>query len=248
MTDMLLTPEWKTPRTVRALFSLRGGGVSDPPHHSLNLSASVDDDESAVSENRIRLRHHLPNSPRWLCQAHSSRAVNAKDISPDETVADASYTFKTNEICAVTTADCLPVLLCTADGRGVAAVHAGWRGLAEGVLETAAASLRGNGGGDLLAWIGPAISKTHYEVGSDVHSALCRNSDDAECFEQTGEGKWHADLPALALRRLRDLNITATSSGLCTYADSKRFFSARRDGAKTGRMAAMIWLADVNNE
>lgn len=235
------SPQWDIPASAHARFSFRDGGVSDSPFHSLNLSAHVGDDSGAVGENRMRLRALLPSAPKWLRQAHTARVVCADDIEEDATVADASYTFSADVVCAVTVADCLPVLFCAADGAGVAAAHAGWRGLANGILENAAAALRKNGGGELRAWIGPAICGTHYEIGDEVHSALRRSVADDECFSNRGGGKWLADLPRLAMRRLRDLDIEATASGLCTYANGGQFFSARRDGVRSGRIAALIW-------
>ncbi|MGI9298355.1 MAG: peptidoglycan editing factor PgeF [Gammaproteobacteria bacterium] len=237
----LSRPEWHIPDTVRARFTVRDGGVSDPPFHSWNLSAHVGDDPGAVGENRMRLRTFLPAAPRWLRQAHTARAASAEEIETDATVADAAYTFAAGVVCAVTVADCLPVLFYAADGGGVAAAHAGWRGLSAGVLENTAAVLRANGGGELRAWIGPAIGGAHYEIGAKVRAALRRDGGDDECFVARGGGKWLADLPRLAARRLRDLDVETTASGLCTYSTAREFFSARRDGVRCGRIAAMIW-------
>ena len=238
---MLSRPQWTIPETAQARFSVRDGGVSDPPFHSLNLSAHVGDDRGAVGENRMRLRTHLPSAPRWLRQAHTARAVRAEEAEIDATVADAAYTFAADVVCAVTVADCLPVLFCAADGGGVAAAHAGWRGLAAGVLENTAAALRENGGGALRAWLGPAVGGAHYEIGDEVRAALSRGGEDEKCFVARGEGKWLADLPRLAARRLHDLDVETTASGLCTYSNAREFFSARRDGKRSGRIAAMIW-------
>ena len=238
---ILHRPHWKTPAIVRAGFSVREGGVSDPPFHSFNLSAHVGDDPGAVGENRMRLRADLPAAPKWLRQAHTARVVCADSVETDSTVADAVYTFAADSVCAITVADCIPVLFCSADGAGVAAAHAGWRGLAAGILENTAAALRENGAGELTAWIGPAVSAAHYEVGEEVRAALCRNDGDGKCFVAQNGGKYLADLPRLAARRLQDLEVFATASGLCTYSDSRRFFSVRRDGKRGGRFAAMIW-------
>lgn len=237
----VLRPNWRVPASVRALYSVRGGGVSDSPFSSFNLSATVGDEEGSVGENRMRLRGRIPSGPRWMRQAHTSRVLPAEEIEPDATVADASYTFSSGVVCAVLAADCLPVLFCLADGSGAAAAHAGWRGLAGGVLENTAAALRGGGGAKLLAWLGPAVSAAHYGVGGEVREALMRDKSDGAYFRPSGK-KWLADLPALARRRLADLGVETTASGLCTYSDSRRFFSARRDGGRCGRTASLIWL------
>ena len=238
----LLRPEWQTPPKVRTFYSTRNGGVSDPPFHSLNLSLNTGDERGAVNENRMRLRPFMPNTAKWLQQAHSSRVVSADDVEIDATVADAAYTFTPDVVCVVTVADCLPVLFCTADGDGVAAAHAGWRGLAAGVLENTASALRAANGSGLRAWIGPAIGKRHYEIGEETRTSLCQTSEDEDCFAPTEDGKWRADLPELAARRLRRLDIQTTLSELCSYSDSADFFSARRDGTRSGRMAAFIWI------
>ncbi|MGI9305890.1 MAG: peptidoglycan editing factor PgeF [Gammaproteobacteria bacterium] len=236
-----ILPQWNAPSSVRAFFTVRNGGVSDPPFASFNLAANVGDEAGAVGENRMRLREHIPASPKWMLQAHTARAVRAEEIIADTTVADAAYTFAANEVCAALVADCVPVLFCTADGRGAAAAHAGWRGLAGGVLKSAADALRENDKNEkLLAWLGPAISQAHYEIGEEVRAALCETKEDEKYFIRAGE-KWRADLPKLAARRLRDLGIETTESGLCTSADRRHFFSARRDGVRSGRMAALIW-------
>ncbi|MDM5147354.1 peptidoglycan editing factor PgeF [Candidatus Persebacteraceae bacterium Df01] len=239
----LIRPDWPAPTNIAAVFTTRLDGVSDPPYHSLNLSPNVDDDNEAVGENRMRLCAILPSAPNWLRQAHTSRVLRAEDIESDVSVADAAYTFSAGVPCAVITADCLPVLLCTRDGNGVAAAHAGWRGLAAGVLENTVAVLRANSDEPLIAYLGPAISAAHYEVGADVRDALCRDELDASHFylHDATDEKWFANLPQLAARRLRDLGIEdITFSTACTYEDKKHYFSARRDN-KTGRMAALVW-------
>ena len=240
---MLIRPQWPVPPAIHAFFSIRSGGVSDPPYSSLNLSATVGDDDSALSENRLRVCNLLPSAPCWLRQAHSARVVHAEEISADCTVADAAYTRTANVVCAVTTADCMPILLCTADGSGVAAAHVGWRGLANNIIENTAAAVRGDGKQPLLAWIGPTIGAEHYQIGGEVRAVLCRDQEDAACFRPDGDNRWFADLSKLAARRLHDLHITPTLSGLCTYRKQKKFFSARRDGNTTGRMASLVWIS-----
>ena len=237
----LKTPKWQLPPTVKAAYSTRSGGVSDSPWASFNLSATVGDDEGSVGENRFRIHDFAP-PPSWLQQAHSAQVIAAEDILNDETVGDAVYTFSRNVACAVTTADCLPILLCAQNGSGIAAVHAGWRGLAAGIIDNTVNALRGEDANlPLLAWIGPAICRKHYEVGKDVYESLCQKPHDAAHFDSVGDNKWHADLPALATTRMQDLDIEVTRSDLCTYGDARNFYSARRDG-KTGRSAALIWM------
>lgn len=239
--SLLSRPLWQTPDSIEARFSTREGGVSDPPFHSLNLATHAGDDPAAVGENRMRVRSDLPAAPRWLRQAHTNRVVCAEEISVDSTVADAAHTCSADVVCAVMTADCLPVLFCDAEGARVAAAHAGWRGLSAGVLENTVAALRESGGDNLLAWIGPAIGREHYEIGEDVRSALCRDKEDEMCLTPCADDKWLADLSRLALRRLSDLQVRATASDLCTYSEPRKFFSARRDGGQSGRTAALIW-------
>ncbi len=239
----LYIPQWQKPSSVQAFFTFRHGGVSDPPHHSFNLAVHVGDDYGSVGENRLRLQQSLPSSPKWLRQGHTGRVVHADEVEADSTVADAAYTFTDNTICVITVADCLPVLLCTADGKGVAAAHAGWRGLAADVIENTAATLRtDNKNEELIAWIGPSIMATNYEVGEDVREALGRDEIERECFKSLGDNKYLADLQRLAGIRLQKLGISFACDNICTYGDSKQFFSARRDGIRSGRMAALIWI------
>ncbi len=265
----MFAPEWEKPAAVKAVFTTRNGGVSDSPFASLNFSLTVGDEEEAVRENRLRLAERLPAAPKFLRQAHSARVMRAETVITDADVADAAYTCKAATVCAVTVADCAPVLLCAADGTAVAAVHAGWRGIAAGVLENAVQALRAQTSAPLLAWIGPAIGARNYLVGEEVRAACCRSDADGDCFLLAGDGrgdgsvngggnsdgsddndgnrsgggkKYYADIAKLAELRLTVSGaekITATNE--CTYADRRNYFSARRDGTKTGRMTAAIW-------
>lgn len=242
----LLTPHWPVPLAVHAAFTLRAGGASDAPFDSLNVATHVGDSPPAVLENRRRLRERLrlPAEPAWLEQVHGSRVA---DLDADEgagigpAAADAGFTRRTGTVCVVQVADCLPVLLAARDGGAVAAAHAGWRGLAAGVLEAAVTAL-GVAPGALSAWLGPCIGFEHFEVGEEVRSAfLAQDEAAASAFVANARGRWQCDLAALARRRLAILGVTSVfGSGSCTYAD-RRFFSYRRDG-KCGRMAALIWL------
>jgi polyphenol oxidase len=256
----LLRPQWPAPRAVRALFTLRLGGVSRGPYASLNLGAHVGDAATAVAENRrrVRLQLQLPGEPVWIEQIHgvdvveldgmvgvpaapavASAAATAPVAAPR---ADAIVARSAGRVCAVQVADCLPVLIAARDGRAVAAVHAGWRGLAAGVLEAALRRL------DvdptlLMAWLGPAIGAEHFEVGAEVRSVFVDHDPQAErAFAANPRGRWQCDLVALARQRLARAGVADLYGGTwCTYADPARFFSYRRDG-RCGRMAALIWL------
>jgi YfiH family protein len=240
----LLTPEWPAPARVRAAFTLRGGGVSGPPFGSLNVGAQVGDEPAAVAENRRRVRAalDLPAEPAWLEQVHGTRVADL-DTGGAAAPADAVMTRVAGRVCAVQVADCMPVLLAARDASAVAVAHAGWRGLAAGVLEATVAAL-GVAARDLVAWLGPAISQPHFEVGAEVRQAFIgHDPGGGGAFTANARGRWQCDLAALARRRLAALGVTAVSGGTwCTYADPARFFSFRRDG-RCGRMAALIWLS-----
>jgi len=239
-----LTPRWPAPHNVCAAATLRTGGVSAPPYDSLNLGAHVGDDVPAVQENRARVREalRLPAEPCWLNQVHGTSVVEAGMFATPPT-ADACIARSTNQVCAVMTADCLPVLFCNRDGDRVAAAHAGWRGLAGGVLESTVSAL-GVPGSELLVWLGPAIGPSAFEVGDDVRIAfLSQDAGNAVCFRPSHrQSHWLADIYQLARRHLARLDVTAVYGGeWCTVTDESRFFSYRRDG-QCGRMASLIWM------
>jgi len=238
----LLVPDWPAPAKVRALQTLRSGGCSTAPWHNLNLGDHVGDNPAHVEANRALLRRHLPAEPLWLRQVHGIAAVNA-DISAKMPEADAAYARQAGTVCAVMTADCLPVLFCDRAGSVVAAAHAGWRGLLNGVLETTVAAM-GVPPAELLAWLGPAIGPNCFEVGDEVRAAFVdRDPRAAAAFVGHAEGKWLADIYLLARQRLSVAGLGSISGGeLCTVTDAARFFSYRRDGV-TGRMASLIWLS-----
>jgi YfiH family protein len=235
-----ITPDWPAPAGVRALTTLRGGGVSAGAYAGLNLAQHVGDDVEAVRENRDRLLRAagVPVEPCWLEQVHGTGVIDADDWQPG-VQADASCSRYPDVVCAVLTADCLPVLLCARDGSAVAAIHAGWRGLAAGVIEATAAAL---GDGGLIAWLGPAIGPRVFEVGAEVRAAfIAADAGAATAFHPSPAGRWLADLYLLARRRLGTVGIHEVyGGGECTYTDSVRFYSYRRDG-QTGRMASLIW-------
>ncbi|MBI5460994.1 MAG: peptidoglycan editing factor PgeF [Gammaproteobacteria bacterium] len=247
-----IIPDWPAPSWVKAVTTTRAGGVSVGAYASMNLAAHVADDPAAVVENRRRLREalNLPAEPAWLTQVHGRGIVAAEGALSDAEGAgggaggvegDAALSRTPGQVCVVMTADCLPVLLCDRAGTCVAAAHAGWRGLADGVIEVAVAALD-LPGNSLLAWLGPAIGPLAFEVGDEVRAAfVAHNPAAAEAFTLKG-ARWHADLYRLAHQRLAALGITEIyGGGLCTYADAERFYSYRRDGA-TGRMATLIWI------
>lgn len=216
------------------------------PYASLNLAHHVGDDPDAVAENRARLmtQCRLPGPPRWLTQVHGARAVEAAEVDADCT-ADASVTAIPGVICAVLTADCLPVMLCDRSGNRVGIAHAGWRGLAAGVLESAVSALDGPAQ-DIMAWLGPAIGPDAFEVGEEVRSAFLDFDPAADsAFRRSPQGQWLADIYALARQRLYRCGVREVyGGGWCTYSAAERFYSYRRDGV-TGRMAALIWREGV---
>ena len=240
-----ILPDWPAPKNVRAVATTRTGGVSRGSYDSFNLATHVGDDPAAVRENRARLRAALalPVEPTWLKQVHGVVGVDAEQ-SGRELEADGAFATQPGAVCVVLTADCLPVLLCNREGTQVAALHAGWRGLAGGVIESGVQAM-GIPGGELLAWLGPAIGPQAFEVGPEVRTTFMEHdTQTAQAFRPARKGKYLADIHLLARLRLQRLGVAAVyGGGFCTVTDSARFFSYRRDGA-TGRMASLIWLAD----
>lgn len=242
--DDCLVPDWPAPPHIRALMTTRAGGVSVPPWDTLNLGIAVGDDPDAVRENRARLRSILPADPRWLLQVHGDRVVDAAQVVEPER-ADASYTDRPGIVCVVQTADCLPVLFTDRAGTRVAAAHAGWRGLAAGILENTVAALATDPS-DILAWLGPAIGPTAFEVGDEVRTAFVASAPEAAgAFVPHGDGKCLGHLYLLARQRLAAVGVrNVFGDGLCTVSDPARFFSHRRDRV-SGRMAALVWIDDT---
>ena len=238
-----ITPDWPAPPRVRACCTTRLGGVSRAPYDSLNLGRHAGDRAEHVTLNRERLTAALalPSEPDWIEQTHSTDAITLE--RDGERRADAAVTRERGRVAVVMTADCLPILLCARDGREVAAVHAGWRGLQAGVIQSALAAML-SAPSDLLAWIGPGISQAHFEVGADVHAAFV-DADPAAAayFDANRPGHWMCDLGGLAEAVLRAAGVdTVARSGLCTFASADRFYSYRRE-AVTGRMASLIWIS-----
>jgi len=258
MTPSWAVPDWPAPRGVRVLSTWRGGGVSGGSYASLNLGGHAGDAAAAVAENRSRLRRAagLPGEPVWLKQVHGTRVVDLDAPGPglgtgsgavpgtlvEEPGADAAFTRQPGRVCAILTADCLPLVFATEPGDRVGAAHAGWRGLAAGVIEAAVLALCAPPE-RLLVWLGPAIGPLHFEVGAEVREALLKQDLGAEAaFVPNARGRFMADLYALARRRLAALGVSRIYGGdECTYARADRYFSYRRDGV-TGRQATLIWL------
>ncbi|PZN83454.1 MAG: peptidoglycan editing factor PgeF [Candidatus Methylumidiphilus alinenensis] len=241
MSQWWIQPDWPAQPGIRAYSTLRAGGVSQGAYASLNLAAHVGDDPAHVAANRHRLREglQLPAEPYWLTQVHGNKAVRASAKPDPQPEADASFSDEPGVVCAVMTADCLPVLFCDREGIRVAASHAGWRGLAAGVLESTVQAL---GGSDLMAWLGPSIGAKAFEVGGEVRQSFSERLGDCDgAFLQIDELHWLADLYSLARMTLARVGVTEIYGGdECTFSNPRRFFSYRRD-SQTGRMATLIW-------
>jgi YfiH family protein len=237
-----IRPDWDTPRGIEALCTTRVEGVSSAPYDCLNLGKHVGDEDEQVNRNRQQLREslELPRDPDWINQIHGSQVVTLeKDQNRD---ADAAITRQTGRIAAVMVADCLPILVASRDATEVAAIHAGWRGLQAGVIQSSLRAMHAPPG-SLLAWIGPAISQANFEVGDDVRDAfLNTNPMNADFFIAHGAGHWLCDLGGIAEQILKQLGVSAVSRDQhCTFRDKDLFYSYRRNGV-TGRQAALIWI------
>jgi len=243
VTFATITPEWPAPARVQAVATERGGGASRGLYANLNLGTHVGDEPDAVVDNRrlLAAKLELPEEPSWLEQVHGTTIVDLDTNSPR--AADGAVTSSSNRVCAVLTADCLPVLFATTAGERIGVAHAGWRGLAGGVLPAAVAAMGGDPA-DLLVWLGPAIGPSAYEVGAEVRAAFsAADPGAAACFQPNARGRWQADLYGLARRSLAAAGVSAVYGGdFCTYLDAERFYSHRRE-APCGRMATLIWLA-----
>ncbi|GHU12160.1 laccase domain protein [Betaproteobacteria bacterium] len=239
-----IVPDWPAPAAVRAVVTTRHGGVSAAPWASFNLATHVGDEPTAVAANRARLRLHLPAEPCWLEQVHGCGVVDAGVGTAGVPVADAAVTRTVGRVCAVLTADCLPVLFCDEAGSVVAVAHAGWRGLAAGVLEATVAKMA-LAPACIMAWLGPAIGPTAFEVGGEVRAIFLAHDAEAEAafVASRRAGKWLADLFVLARQRLAAMGGGQVyGGGVCTASDTGNFFSYRREG-QTGRFASLVWLA-----
>ena len=242
MTVAVIAPEWPAPAHVRAAVSERGGGASVGRYASLNLALHVGDRPEPVLENRRRLvaELKLPSEPTWLSQVHGTRVADLDSAWSGD--ADGAVTSRTGVVCAILTADCLPVLLTDRAGTRIGGAHGGWRGLAAGVLPATVAAM-GIAPREILAWLGPAIGPSAYEVGDEVRAVfLARDPGASAAFRANARGRWQADLYALARSSLEAAGVTAVyGGGFCTATERERFFSHRRE-APCGRMASLIWL------
>ncbi|MDC1311804.1 peptidoglycan editing factor PgeF [Burkholderiales bacterium] len=238
-----LIPQWSVPNSVRAIFTTRQGGTSKGDHDSLNLSYTVGDDHKHVSKNRELIQKILPSAPFWVKQVHGSKLVQAEH-SQSTTEADALYTQQQRTVCSIMTADCLPVLITNTSGDEVAVAHAGWRGLAEGILENTVRRFSASST-SLIVQLGPAISQKNYQVKEDLLQRFLElDCGYQQYFLRSHSGQYFADLYGIATHQLKDLNVKKITGGNhCTFEQSYEFFSHRRS-QPTGRMAAMIWLDD----
>ena len=236
-----IVPDWPAPPRIRALITTRTGGVSSGAFASMNLGEHVGDDAASCLENRARLRALLPAEPLWLQQVHGKTVVEAASAVPG-TAADGAVARVPEAVIGVLTADCLPVLLCDRQATTIGVAHAGWRGLAAGVIENTVEKMRIDPR-HLVAYLGPAIGAGAYEVGGEVRRAfVAADASATAAFAERSPGKYLADLYLLARQRLAKTGIMSVhGGGLCTFAESGRFFSYRRDGP-TGRMASLIWM------
>jgi YfiH family protein len=245
-----IVPDWPAHAGVGAFITTRRGGVSEGAwgagaHGGMNLGSSSGDRPERVERNRALLNRYLPAPPRWLSLQHGSRVVRAEAVGPQPAAADAAVAATPDVVCCVTVADCVPVLLADRSGSVVAAAHAGWRGLAAGILQATVAAMRraAGPGTHIDAYLGPCIGAARYEVGQEVLHAMRRSLPDAEAaFAVRPNGKFLADLPGLARQALAQVDVCSVYGGhWCTASDPERFYSFRRD-TTTGRHAALIWL------
>ncbi|MBN3163159.1 purine nucleoside phosphorylase YfiH [Pectobacterium brasiliense] len=240
---MLIYPDWPLPESVKSCSTTRVGGHSGAPYDSLNLGNHVGDEPAHVTANRQALVEMagLSTMPHWLEQVHGTDVIRIGETSPTSVCGDAAYTDQKGKVCAVMTADCLPVLFCAINGDEVAAAHAGWRGLHAGVLEETLACFRAKPA-QIMAWLGPAIGPDAFEVGPEVRDAFIQHDMAAASAFRPEGNKFFADIYQLASLRLRAAGITQIFGGNdCTVSEPHKFFSYRRDGV-TGRMASLIWL------
>lgn len=241
-------PDWPAPSNVKALQTTRAGGGSQAPYASLNLGAHVNDDPITVAKNRQLLSSYLPSEPVWVNQVHGVDVIDAATSNCLQN-ADAALTTKPNVVCVTMTADCLPVLLCDKSGTVVAAVHAGWRGLCDGVIEAAVGKMQVPPT-EILVWLGPAIGPNAFEVGADVRAQFMEKDSQATLAFKPLADKWLCNMYLIARQRLNKLGVTQIygasehNEDFCTYTDEARFFSFRRDNV-TGRMASLIWLESI---
>jgi YfiH family protein len=240
--DEFIRPNWPAPPHIKAFITTRSGGCSKPPFDFFNLAMHVDDDEVAVINNRQRLNQHLPSAPIWLNQTHTNNIISLTNNDPVIEPFDGSFTTQPNLVCTVMTADCLPVLLTNITGTFVAAVHAGWRGLASGIIANSLTSIPMDKRADVMAWLGPAIGPEQFEVGDDVRDVFVKLDGENQSAFVAHQQKWLCDIYQLATHQLKALGVDKIYGGQhCTFSQEKSFYSYRRDGA-CGRMASCIFI------
>jgi polyphenol oxidase len=243
-----IKPNWPSPPNVSAIFTTRMGGVSrnnNGAYAGLNLGDHVHDDLFLVQQNRALLREYLPSEPCWLKQVHGAKPLWV-DVNTGNLEGDAALSRSSGKVCAILVADCLPIFLCDLAGSVVGVAHAGWRGLAGGVIENSILEMACRRS-EIIAWLGPAIGSQHFEIGEEVREVFLKHDNRSSVAFVAGHDgkKWFADLFSLARQRLMSVGVTKVYGGYeCTYSNPERFYSYRRDG-KTGRMAALIWLTDM---
>jgi YfiH family protein len=238
-----IVPEWPAPARVRAFVTTRAGGVSTGAYASMNLGTRSGDDPKSVVRNRLIVREHLPATPRWMAQVHGTDVADLDSLADaGAPTADAATAGIAHRVAVVLTADCMPLLLCDDEGRRVGIAHAGWRGMAAGVIESTVRALRSEPA-RILAWMGPTIGPAAFEVGAEVRDAFLAADPDAhQAFVAHRPGKFMADLYRLAARRLERAGVSRVfGGGFCTYREADRFFSYRRE-QRSGRMGAFIWM------
>ncbi len=234
-----IEPDWPAHPRVRAFSTTRSGGVSRPPWASFNVGLNSGDQTEHVVANRAQLRAELPAEPRWLEQVHGRRVINLADWRPG-IEADAAWTRQAGEVVVIQSADCLPVLLAARDGSLVAGIHAGWRSLADGIIDATLSEVP-PGNASLQAWFGPAICADCYLVGDELRAAFVSRDPALAAAFRLDAGRWYADLKRIAAHQLGAAGVEVCDSGLCTFEAGERFYSYRRDGV-TGRMASLIWI------
>ncbi|WP_444998289.1 peptidoglycan editing factor PgeF [Aliikangiella sp. IMCC44359] len=240
--NSIISVSWPAPSSIKALVTTRIGGSSLDEYQAFNLAEHVNDNAEHVAQNRNYLQQiaSLPSTPYWLNQVHGNDCVEV-NFNSKEFTADAAFTQTEKQVCVVMTADCLPILLTSKNGDWVAACHAGWRGLADGVLQNTIACYKGKTS-DLMAWIGPAITQQHFEVGVDVLTQFIGlDSSNQKFFNENSRQRFQFDFIGLAKQILLKLDVDVYGGDLCSYSNSEQFYSYRRDG-QTGRMASMIWM------
>ncbi len=255
MLDSFIVPNWKVPARVKSLVTTRLGGVSPAPYDTFNLGDHVEDNPDIVAQNRQILQEHLPSEPLWLNQTHSNNVLwvpdephilNGKSLAENLLLPyDASYTSVKDKVCVIMSADCIPILLTDKNASFVGAIHAGWRGVENGIIKQTISSI-GKSGTDMIAYIAPAICKDHFEVGQDVFEVFVNlDANNKFHFTKKGNGKFNCDLIEIARLQLLKCGLLSDNiylSNLCTYCNKEQFFSYRRDGV-TGRIASLIWLS-----